>query len=98
MSENVQGIAAADGPRAAAIRRRLTEAFAPAELAVVDDSEAHRGHAGFREGGESHFNVRIRSDAFAGQSRVARHRAVHAALGAELLAEIHALALDIDTP
>jgi BolA protein len=78
------------------IRTRLTEAFAPRELDVVDDSESHRGHAGFREGGESHFNVRIRSDAFAGQTRIARHRAVHAALGPDLVRRIHALALDID--
>ncbi|MEM9551194.1 MAG: BolA family protein [Pseudomonadota bacterium] len=78
------------------ITQRLTEAFQPRELEVVDDSESHRGHAGFREGGESHFNVRIRADGFAGQSRLARHRAVHAALGADLVGRIHALALDID--
>ncbi len=77
------------------IRTRLTEAFAPTELEVVDDSESHRGHAGYREGGESHFNVRIRSAAFEGQSRLQRHRAVHAALGADLVGRIHALALDI---
>ncbi len=77
------------------IRTRLTKAFAPTELEVVDDSESHRGHAGYREGGESHFNVRIRSAAFEGQSRLQRHRAVHAALGADLVGRIHALALDI---
>jgi len=77
------------------ITDKLQEAFAPRELEVVDDSESHRGHAGFQEGGESHFNVRIRSDAFAGQSRIARHRAVHAALGKDLVSRIHALALDI---
>lgn len=77
------------------IRTRLQAAFDPRELQVVDDSESHRGHAGFREGGESHFNVRIRSAAFEGQSRVARHRAVHAALG-DVVPRIHALALDID--
>ncbi|QBF31269.1 BolA family transcriptional regulator [Thalassococcus sp. S3] len=75
---------------------RLNQAFAPRELEVVDDSESHRGHSGYHEGGESHFNVRIRSDAFSGQSRIARHRAVHAALGPELVGRIHALALDID--
>jgi BolA protein len=75
---------------------RLSEAFAPRELQVVDDSESHRGHSGFQEGGESHFNVRIRSAAFEGQSRIARHRAVHAALGKELVGRIHALALDLD--
>ncbi len=78
------------------IRDRLEAAFAPEVLEVVDDSERHRGHAGYQEGGESHFRVRIRAEAFAGQSRIARHRAVHAALGKTLLNDIHALALDID--
>jgi len=76
------------------IRTRLQAAFDPRELEVVDDSESHRGHAGHREGGESHFNVRIRSSVFEGQSRVARHRAVHKALG-DIVPRIHALALDI---
>jgi BolA family transcriptional regulator, general stress-responsive regulator len=77
------------------IRNRLETAFSPTELEVVDDSESHRGHAGYQEGGESHFNVRIRAAAFEGKSRVARHRAVHAALG-DVVPRIHALALDID--
>ncbi|MEO1107677.1 MAG: BolA family protein [Pseudomonadota bacterium] len=76
------------------IRTRLQAAFDPRELEVIDDSESHRGHAGFQEGGESHFNIRIRADAFEGQSRVARHRAVHKALG-DVVPRIHALALDI---
>jgi len=78
------------------IKARLEQAFAPRALEVVDDSESHRGHGGYQEGGESHFNVMIRADAFAGQSRVARHRAVHAALGPDLIGRIHALALDLD--
>ncbi|MFC3615559.1 BolA family protein [Lutimaribacter marinistellae] len=78
------------------IKNRLAAAFAPSELDVVDDSERHRGHAGYVEGGESHFNVRIRSAAFEGKSRLERHRAVHAALG-DIVPRIHALALDIDT-
>ena len=77
------------------IRERLERAFRPTVLEVVDDSERHRGHAGYREGGESHFNVRIRAAAFAGMSRIERHRAVHRALGADLVGRIHALALDI---
>ncbi len=77
------------------IHDRLEQAFSPTALEVVDDSEAHRGHSGYQEGGQSHFNVMIRADAFKGQSRVARHRAVHAALGPALIARIHALALDI---
>ncbi len=78
------------------IEARLRDTFDPAELAVVDDSERHRGHAGYREGGDSHFNVRMRAAAFKGQSRIARHRAVHAALGPDLVSRIHALALDLD--
>ena len=77
------------------IRARLTAAFAPAELEIVDVSERHRGHAGYREGGESHFRVTLRAPAFAAMGRVERHRAVHAALGADLVGRIHALALDI---
>ena len=79
------------------IETRLREALAPRELTVRDDSEAHRGHSGFQEGGESHFHVIIRSDAFEGQSRIARHRMVHTALGPELVAAIHALSMDLDT-
>lgn len=78
------------------IKDRLKAAFSPSALDVVDDSESHRGHAGYKDGGESHFNVRIRAAAFQGQSRVARHRAVHAAIGPDLIRRIHALALDID--
>ena len=78
------------------IEARLKAAFDPREITVVDDSESHRGHAGYQEGGESHFNVRLRTEAFTGQSRIARHRAVHAALGKELVGRIHALALDLD--
>lgn len=77
------------------IETRLRDAFAPTELRVVDDSERHRGHAGYQEGGESHFNVTIRAPAFKGMSRIQRHRAVHGALGADLVGRIHALALDI---
>jgi len=77
------------------IRARLTAAFAPATLDVLDDSESHRGHGGYREGGESHFRVRIRAPVFEHMSRIERHRAVHAALGADLVARVHALALDI---
>ncbi|MCC5968313.1 MAG: BolA family transcriptional regulator [Natronohydrobacter sp.] len=77
------------------IEQRLRAAFSPEMLKVEDDSESHRGHGGWREGGETHFNVLIRAPQFAEMSRVARHRAVHAALGPDLVGRIHALALDI---
>lgn len=78
------------------MRSRLTAAFAPTRLEIADESEAHRGHSGYREGGESHFRILMRAPALAGLGRVARHRAVHAALGPELVGRIHALVLDLD--
>ena len=77
------------------ISAKLQAAFSPQLLEVVDESEAHRGHAGYQEGGESHFHVTITSDAFQGLSRIARHRAVHKAIGPELVGRIHALGLTI---
>lgn len=78
------------------IHDKLNIAFTPRTLEVVDDSEKHRGHAGYQEGGQSHFNVMIRAEAFENMSRLQKHRAVHAAIGSELVGRIHALALDID--
>ena len=77
------------------MRSRLEAAFAPRVLDIVDESESHRGHAGFQEGGESHFRVTIAAEAFGPMSRIARHRAVHDALGPDLVGRIHALALKI---
>ena len=77
------------------MQTRLEAAFQPTRLEIVDDSESHRGHAGFQEGGESHFQVTIQAPDFGPMSRIARHRAVHAALGADLVGRIHALELHI---
>lgn len=77
------------------IRTRLEAAFAPHKLVIEDESEKHRGHAGYQEGGQSHFRVALSADAFAPMSRIERHRAVHAALGKDLIGRIHALALQI---
>ena len=74
----------------------LRAAFDPSEIEVVDDSASHAGHAGAPAAGESHFNVRLRSPEFEGKNRVARHRAVHSALGTDIIGRIHALALDLD--
>jgi BolA protein len=79
--------------RSEKIRDRLERAFAPRHLEVIDESESHRGHAGFQDGGESHFRVVIGADALNPMSRIDRHRAIHGALGKDLLNEIHALAL-----
>ena len=76
------------------IESRLTAAFAPTELEVVNESHRHAGHAGDDGSGESHFRIVIRAPAFATMTRIARHRAVQQALG-ELNQRIHAIALDI---
>jgi len=87
---------------AAAIREKLTSAFAPIALDVQDESGRHAGHAGATRGdgsqGETHFQVRIVSAAFDGLSRVARQRLVHAALKDELAGPVHALSLSALTP
>ena len=77
------------------IRHRLEAAFAPARLEVEDQSEAHRGHGGWREGGGTHWRVAIAAPGFEPMSRIERHRAIHAALGRDLMARIHALALEV---
>ncbi len=78
------------------MRERLTKALAPSRLEIRDDSESHRGHAGFQEGGESHFHITIAADGLTKLNRVARHRAIHDALGRELMTRIHALELKIE--
>jgi BolA protein len=80
------------------LRRRLSEAFAPQRLDIVDESHRHAGHAGARPGGETHFRIAIAAAAFAGLDRVARQRAVHAVLADELAGGVHALSLTILTP
>ena len=76
----------------------LTEKFAPSALEVVDESELHHGHAGWREGGNTHFRVKIASPAFEGMSRVNQHRAINAALADQFDAGLHALAIEVKTP
>ncbi len=88
----------ASGPVAAAITERLVAALSPARLVVTDDSEKHRGHAGHDGSGESHFTVEIVSEAFEGQSRVQRQRAVNRALADLLVARVHALAIKARAP
>ena len=80
------------------IREKLTDAFVPLKLEVVDQSHLHAGHAGARPEGETHFRVRIISEAFAGLSRVETQRAVNKALADELAGPVHALAIDARPP
>lgn len=77
------------------IREKLEQAFAPTTLAVINESHKHAGHSGDDGSGESHWRVEIDSEALAGQTRIAKHRAIHAALGADIIGRIHALSLQI---
>ena len=80
------------------IRKKLTEAFAPEALEIVNESHRHAGHAGSPGTGESHFTIKVVSAAFAGKSRLERHRMVNEVLAAELAGRIHALAVKALAP
>ena len=82
---------------AAEIKQRLA-ALEPLAMDLVDESEGHRGHAGYREGGGTHWRLAIVSARFAGQPVVARHRMVYQALGDLMQNPIHALAITARTP
>lgn len=80
------------------IRATLTAAFAPSRLDVVDESHLHKGHAGHRPEGETHFRVKITAEAFRGLPRVKAHRLVYDALKGEIAAGLHALAIEARPP
>jgi BolA protein len=80
------------------ITRALNERFVPTRLEVTDESHQHHGHAGWREGGETHFRLDIVSEAFEGKSRVERHRLVNEALGEAFARGLHALAIRARAP
>jgi BolA family transcriptional regulator, general stress-responsive regulator len=82
-------------PVATEITRRITEAFAPQQLEVIDDSNAHRGHGGHREGVETHLTLRITAAVFNGKGRVERQRLVYDLLRDMMDNPIHALSLDL---
>ena len=80
------------------IERKLSEALSPSRLSIQDDSEKHKGHGGYREGGETHFRVEIVAAGFAGETRVQRQRRVYEILSEELAERVHALQLVTLTP
>jgi BolA family transcriptional regulator, general stress-responsive regulator len=80
------------------ITKKLTEAFTPVSLRVLDESDQHKGHAGHRPGGETHFRVYIVAPVFQGKSRLARHRLINDTLVDELRAGVHALAIHAAAP
>lgn len=87
-----------DEPVRQQIMEKLTHCFAPDTLEVIDESHLHAGHSGAREGGESHFRVKITAQAFTGKMLVQRHRMVNEALAEELAGPVHALAIKANAP
>ncbi len=81
-----------------AITKKLNDAFTPDSIDVVDESHLHEGHAGHRPGGQSHFRIYIVSKAFAGKSRIDRHRMINAVLADDLAGGVHALAIHAAAP
>ena len=86
------------GAVADTIRRKLEDAFSPSRLELTDDSDRHQGHAGHTGAGESHFNLRIEAEAFAGKARVLRQRLVMKVLADELAGPVHALSIVATAP
>ena len=80
------------------ITATLRERLDPIRLVVEDESQQHHGHAGWREGGETHFRIDVVSRAFEGKSRVERHRVVNAALAGAFERGLHALAIQAKAP
>jgi BolA protein len=80
------------------LRSKLDQALSPQQLEIHDDSAKHSGHAGAREGGESHFSVLVVSARFEGLNRVARQRLINTALAEDLAGQVHALSLKTLTP
>jgi BolA family transcriptional regulator, general stress-responsive regulator len=80
------------------ITEKLTQAFTPERVQVVDESHLHAGHAGHRPGGETHFRVYIVAEAFRGKSRLERHRMINDTLIGELQGGVHALAIHASAP
>ena len=82
----------------ATIREKLLRTFQPTRLDVINESHLHAGHRTSPGTGESHFRVSMVSAAFAGKSRLQRHRLVNGTLAAELAGKVHALALELNAP
>jgi BolA protein len=86
------------GPVATEMLRRLNSALSPTHIDLTDDSEQHRGHGGYNPSGESHFTLKIESDAFADNSRLQRQRMIYAALGDLMESRVHALSIRATAP
>jgi BolA family transcriptional regulator, general stress-responsive regulator len=86
------------GPVASEMLARLNSALSPTRIALIDDSEQHRGHGGYNPAGESHFSLTVESPSFTGKSRVERQRLIYSALGDLMQERVHALSIRATAP
>jgi BolA family transcriptional regulator, general stress-responsive regulator len=84
--------------RSARIERLLSDSLSPSHLEIVDESHLHAGHAGARDGGETHYRVTVVAAVFEADNRVGRQRRVNALLAEEFGGGLHALSIRALTP
>jgi BolA family transcriptional regulator, general stress-responsive regulator len=82
----------------ARIKQKLSAGLEPISLEVLDESHLHAGHSGAREGGQTHYRIKVASARFSGKGRIERHRMVYALLADEIAEGVHALALQTLAP
>jgi BolA family transcriptional regulator, general stress-responsive regulator len=80
------------------MRAKLSAALDPERLEIEDQSDRHAGHSGWREGGETHFSIKVASARFSGKRRLERHRMIYALLSDEIAGGVHALAIEALAP
>lgn len=80
------------------IRTLIEQALSPEKLEIIDDSQAHAGHAGARESGGGHFFVTVIADAFTGKGLIQRHQLVYKAVADLMKTDIHALSIKAQSP
>jgi BolA protein len=80
------------------IKQKLLAGLEPISLDVVDESHLHAGHSGARQGGQTHYRIKVASERFSGKGRIERHRMVYALLADEIAQGVHALALQTIAP
>ena len=78
-----------------AIVKKLSKAFNPYELKVIDESHKHIGHSGYKPEGETHFKIKMKAKVFGGLTRLDMQRQVFKALSKEMESRIHALSLEL---
>ncbi len=67
----------------------------PSFLEIIDQSELHAGHGGYKSNTLSHVKIKIAALCFDGKSRVQSHRIINDLLSDELNDFLHAMTISI---